>query len=142
MAATPFCFIDDAAVSAGIARAADNPTLTGVPSYDTGMNRGASNAPGIGISDDNPNLEESLPSWTLLDQFGNARAAQRSQCIGGPGISDPSESNGEEGTLPAAVTRFCTNPANVDGAPDNDAPIVTGNGCDLVSLATGWEDAL
>ena len=58
MAATEFCFIDDAAVTAGEAR---------VPaaSFDTGMNRGASNAPGIGISDDNPNLEEQLPNWRV-----------------------------------------------------------------------------
>ena len=133
MAATPFCFIDDTAVTALGVR---------VPaaSVDTGMNRGASNAPGIGISDDNPGLDESLPSWTLLDQFGDARNAQVSQCIGGPGISAAGTSAGQEGKLPEAVTRFCTNPDNVDGQPDNDEPIVMGNGCDLVDLATGWED--
>lgn len=135
MAATEFCFIDDVAVTALGVR---------VPaaSTDTGVNRGASNAPGIGISDDNPNLEESLPNWTLLDQFGNARNAQRSQCLGGPGISAAGTSAGQEGTLPDAVTRFCANPDNVDGQPDNDAPVVMGNGCDLVDLAVGWEDAL
>lgn len=138
MAATPFCFIDDIAVTALGVR---------VPaaSTDTGVNRGASNAPGIGISDDNPGLEESLPSWTLLDQHGNARAAQISQLIGGDGITEAADwpgSGGTEGTLPDAVTRFCTNPANVNGQPDNDAPIVMGNGCDLLVLATGWEDAL
>jgi len=135
MSATPFCFIDDAAVTALGVR---------VPaaSVDTGMNRGASNAPGIGISDDNPGLDESLPSWTLLDQFGDPRNAQVSQCIGGPGISAAGTSEGQEGKLPEAVTRFCTNPDNVDGQPDNDAPIVMGEGCDLLDLAVGWEDAL
>lgn len=133
--ALPTVFIDDVAVTALGVR---------VPgaSTDTGMNRGGSCAPGIGISTENPGLEESLPNWTLLDQFGNVRNAQRSQCIGGPGISDPSTSSGQEGTLPAAVARFGTNPDNVDGQPNNDAPIVTGGGCDLVALATGWEDAL
>ncbi len=129
--ATPTTFVDDAAQTALEAR---------VPAYvaDTGMTFGASNAPGIGISDENPGLEESLPSWTLLDQFGNARASQRSQCIGGPGISAAGTSAGQEGTLPAAVARFATNPDNVDGQPDNDAIIVTGQGCNLSVLADGW----
>lgn len=137
MTATATAFIDDAAVTALGVR---------VPaaSTDTGMNRGASNAPGIGISDDNPGLEESLPNWTLLDQHGDARAAQISQCIGGDGITlvaDWPGSGGNEGTAPDAVIRFAANPANVSGQPDNDAPIVMGNGADLVALATGWEDA-
>ena len=138
MTATATLFVDDVAQTALEAR---------VPSYvaDTGMTMGASNAPGIGISDDNPGLAESLPNWTLLDQFGNARNAQISQCIGGDGITlaaDWPGSGGNEGTAPDAVVRFGANPANVDGQPNNDAPIVTGAGCDLVDLAVGWEDVV
>ncbi len=127
-------FIDDTAVTA---------LGTRVPaaSIDTGMNRGASNAPGIGIASGNPGLAEQLPNWTLLDQFGQARNAQRSQCLGGPGISAASQSDGTTGTQPAAVIRFVANPVNVGNQPDNDAPVVMGNGADLLVLATGWEDA-
>ena len=122
MAATPTFFKDDIAQTAMEARV---PTVV----VDTGMTFGGGNAPGIGISDDNPNLEESLPNWTLLDQFGNARAAQRSQCLGGDGITEAADwpgSGGTEGTAPDAVARFGTNPANVNGQPDNDAPYCSG----------------
>ena len=132
--ATPTLFVDDAAVTALGTRVPD-------ASVDTGMNMGGSNAPGIGNSDENPGLAESLPNWTLLDQHGDARNAQIGQCIGGPGISAAGTSAGQEGTLPDAVVRYGTNPDSVAGVPDNDDPIVIGNGADLVSLATGWEDA-
>jgi len=85
--AQPTFFVDDAAVTAMGTRVPDAST-------DTGMNFGASNNPGIGISDQNPDLQESLitidgksvGSWSLLDQFGNARDGQISQVIGGDGI--------------------------------------------------------
>ena len=89
--ALPTAFVDDAAVSALGVRVPD-------ASVGTGMSAGASNAPGIGISTENPGLEESLlPAtdgsglsatgpWTLLDQHGNARAGQIGQLLGGPGI--------------------------------------------------------
>ena len=133
--ALPTFFMDDVAQTAMEAR---------VPAVvaDTGMTFGASNAPGIGISTENPGLAESLPNWTLLDQHGDARVAQISQCIGGPGISAAGTSAGQEGTLPDAVVRFGANPDNVNGQPDNDDPITVGNGADLVALATGWEDAV
>jgi hypothetical protein len=118
-------FIDDAAVSA---RTAEVPNAI----WNSGMFGGASNAPGIGISTENPNLEQSLMpatnggspstgSWTLLDQGEAAngftprvRDAQRSQNIGGSGYTDrvgagevpwPS-SGGEEGSLPANTARL------------------------------------
>jgi hypothetical protein len=145
--ALPTLFIDDVAVTAMGVR---------VPaaSLDTGVNRGGGNAPGIGISTENPNLEESLMpntnasatlgvgSWSLLDQHGDVRTAQISQCLGGPGISDADTSSGQEGTLPDAVARFGANPDNVDGQPDNDAPIVVGAGADLAVLADGWADVV
>jgi hypothetical protein len=136
--ALPTFFTDDVAVTAMQARVPDQVD-------DTGMNFGASNAPGIGISTENPGLEQSLPNWTLLDQHGDARAAQISQLIGGDGITEAADwpgSGGTIGTLPDAVVRFGTNPANVNGQPVNDTPITKGNGADLVLLATGWEDAL
>lgn len=133
-------FIDDASTAALEARVPD-------ALVNSGMFAGGSNAPGIGISSENPGLDESLPSWTLLDQFGNVRVNQRSQCIGGPGISSPSESDGQEGTLPAAVATFIdvdalpTNAEKADGTYlDGQIPALAPTpGCALNSLATGWE---
>ena len=135
MVAAPSFFKDDTAQTAMEVRV---PTVVA----DTGLTFGGGNAPGIGISSQNPGLEESLPSWTLLDQFGNARNAQISQCIGGDGITEVADwpgSGGTEGTAPDAIARFGVNPANVDGQPDNEAPINIGNRCVLQDLATGWE---
>jgi hypothetical protein len=155
--ALPTFFVNDVAVTALGTRV---PTA----STDTGMNFGASNAPGVGISTENPNLEESLPEWTLLDQHGNARESQISQVIGGGGNvvrvgnvattwdesqvlyteSGAASSGGLEGTAPEAVVRYGANPDNVplvDGQPDNDAPIVIGQGANLSVLADGWIEA-
>ena len=163
--AQPTFFVDDAAVTA---------LGTRVPaaSTDTGMNFGASNNPGIGISDQNPELQESLitidgksvGSWSLLDQFGNARDGQISQVIGGNGIvarsgnvattwdttqalytpSGAASSGGTEGTAPDATIRFGANPDNqdisTDSRPDNDAPITGVANASLTDLATGWEE--
>lgn len=134
--AQPTFFVDDAAVTA-------LDTRVPAASTDTGMNFGASNNPGIGISDQNPDLQESLPSWTLLDQHGNARDGQISQVIGGDGITDVADwpgSGGTEGTLPDATIRFGANPANVNGQPDNDAAITGVANASLTDLATGWEE--
>jgi len=133
--AQPTYFVDDAAVTALGTRVPDAST-------NTGMNFGASNNPGIGISDQNPELQESLPSWTLLDQHGNARNGQISQVIGGDGITEAADwpgSGGTEGTLPDATIRYGANPANVNGQPDNDAPITGISNAILTDLATGWE---
>lgn len=134
MPAQPTFFVDDAAVIA---------METRVPGQvdKTGMNYGASNSPGIGISDDNPGLAQSLPNWTLLDQHGDARESQIGQVIGGLGISDPSTSSGSEGTAPDATIRFGANPDNVAGQPDNDDPIVGVAGANLSVLADGWIEA-
>ena len=136
--AQPTFFVDDAAVTAMGTRVPDAST-------DTGMNFGASNNPGIGISDQNPDLQESLPNWTLLDQHGNARDGQISQVIGGDGITEAAdwpESGGTEGTLPDATIRFGANPANVGGQPDNDAAITGVANASLTDLATGWEEGV
>lgn len=165
--AEPTAFVDTAAVAAMAAR---------VPaaSVDTGMNAGASNGPGVGISTENPDLQESLQPgtdgnalsatgpWTLLDQHGDARVAQIGQVIGGPGSvsrvgnqpftwdksqvlysdSGAASSGGQEGTLPDSIIRMGTNPANVDGQPDNDAPIVYTGDAHLVTLEAGWVAAI
>lgn len=134
-------FVDDAAVTALDARVPDAIT-------NSGMFAGASNAPGIGISTENPNLEESLPSWTLLDQFGNARDDQRSQCIGGPGITlttDWPGSGGQEGTLPAATIRLVAAADLPTYAEKLADPNVDGSltlpaeGANLLALADGWK---
>lgn len=121
-------FIDDASVAL---RQVEVPNAA----FGDGMNIGGSCACGIGIATDNPNLEESLPNWTLLDQFGNTRTGQISQHIGGPGYTDPlgwPSSGGQEGTLPNSTIR--TGPNNVDGSGN---VVYTGD-VHLVTLAAGW----
>jgi len=138
MANLPNAFIDDAAVTALDARVPD--AVTG-----TGMYHCGSNAPGVGIGTDNPNLEQSLPNWTLLDQHGNARNAQISQLIGGTGITDVADypsSGGTEGTLPDSTVRLWVNPDNVDGVPDNNALPTADNSAVLLDLAVGWTSAV
>lgn len=124
-------FVDDAAVTAGEAR---------VPNadFDTGMNFGGSNAPGVGINQGGGAVVGTPEQFTLLDQgrpgVGTpvAREAQISQCIGGPGISAAGTSAGATGADPEGVVRFGT-------------PTTTGNGTvtptgnsTLSVLATGW----
>ncbi len=127
MASLSSFFIDDAAATALNAR---------VPNANTnsGMFGGASNSPGIGISTENTGLDESLPSWTLLDQSGNARNAQRGQLIGGAGISTAGTSSGTEGTLPAATIRLYDNTTQA-GTGEMTLPA---DGASLVDLAVGW----
>lgn len=113
-------FIDDTAVGVRESEVPD-------AAFDNGMNLGGSNACGIGIGTENPNLEESLPNWTLLDQHGDARTTQISQHIGGSGLGD-----GTTGTNPDAIIRLATVSANGDGSG-----VFTANPS-LVSLAAGW----
>ena len=120
-------FVDDAALAALDARV---PNAT----VNSGMLGGASNSCGIGISTENPNLEESLPNWTLLDQHGNARDAQIGQHIGGAGISDAGTSSGTEGTEPDATIRLYDNDT-LDGSGTMTYPA---DGASLVDLAVGW----
>lgn len=65
---------------------------TPLADFDDGMNLGASNAPGIGISTGivNPKLID----WSIEDQNGDARDPQGTQHIGGLGIE-----GGNAGTL-------------------------------------------
>ena len=141
-------FVDDPAVTFREAEETNPDTL-----WNSGMFGGASNSPGIGISTENPGLDESLPNWTLLDQFGNARNAQIGQCIGGSGFVNRATTNwpssgGTEGTAPDSTIRLMP-PANLPTYAEKLAdPNVDGqltlpaNGADLLVLATGWEDAL
>jgi hypothetical protein len=102
-----------------------------------GMNRGGSNAPGIGINTGNIEYfdgDAELPEkWTVLDQAGAGRTPQDSQHIGGDGL----------GAGDATV-----NPINVildpNGTPDFneeaefvvcDAVAATGVICDTVTGA-------
>jgi len=103
--------IDSAAIAARVAEA--NQTIPEAQ-FSGGCNAGASNANGIGIGTQT-NLDESLPSWTLLDQKGQARAPQNSQIIGG-----------DETAIELVTT-------STDGT-------VTVNGeATLSDLETGWE---
>lgn len=92
--------------------------------WGTGMDWGASNAPGIGIATDNPNLDQSLPSWTRLDQDGDARTPQVSQVIGGGG---PAGNDGK-GLQPVEIV------TNGDG----DGSVTVSQEATLTTLAAGW----
>lgn len=119
-------------------------------SFDTGMNVGGSNAPGIGINLDGgalPDKDTDITgwNWTLTDQDEDARTPQVSQVIGGSGFVDRAtpdpdwpSSGGVEGKGTAGVN-LGVNPDNVDGAPDNDATITVGATVQLAVLADGWE---
>ena len=122
-------FVDDAAVTA---RTAEVPNAV----WNSGMLGGGQNC-GIGIGPQT-GLEESLPNWTLLDQFGDARDGQVGQCIGGPGYTDPDDypsSGGSEGKLPEATIR-AQDQDNMtgDGALSFPAPNAV-----LTDLADGWQ---
>ena len=93
--------------------------------WGTGMDYTASNAPGVGVATDNPELEESLPSWTLLDQDGDARTPQVSQVIGGGG---PAGNEGK-GLQPVEV---------VANNESGDGGISASQEAHLVTLAAGW----
>lgn len=116
----PTYFIDDIAQTA---RAAEVPNAD----FAAGCNEAGSCAPGLGINMNEGAISGTPENFTLLDQFGNARAAQISQHIGGSGLDV-----GSVGLLPEAVARFGTNPADASGEIT-----VIGN-CTLTTLAGGW----
>jgi len=124
---TPTRFIDATTVAA---RAAEVPDAD----FDTGMNSGASNAPGIGINIDGGAVVGEPQQFTLLDQDGDARAPQVGQLIGGDGLTETTDwptSGGVEGkgTLPIEAA-----------TPDTDGQggvSVDGNAT-LVDIAIGW----
>lgn len=136
-------FVDDVSVTAMTTRVPD-------AVFNSGVFAGASNSPGIGISTENPGLEESLPNWTLLDQHGNARESQIGQLIGGDGITEASDwpgSGGVEGTLPDAIIRLI-DPADLPTAAEKEADSnvdgqvsLPANGATLSVLADGWVEA-
>ncbi len=136
--ADPTAFIDDVAV-------ANLDGLTPSASFFNGMNRGGSNAPGIGINQGGGAVVGSFAQFTLLDQgppvesgepqVPAAREAQISQHIGGSGLGA-----GSIGTLPDAVIRFGTLPTQAakDADPSLDGTITFTGNSTLSVLATGW----
>ncbi len=134
---------------------------------NSGVFGGSSNSPGIGISTENPFLGESLPNWTLLDQFGNVRQNQRGQLIGGNGVvpregdvpttwdaSQPSyspagaaSSGGVDGTQPDATIRVVDEDDLPTAAEKEADSNVDGSlsfplfGAELVDLDTGWAES-
>ena len=134
-------FVDDAALTDMSNRVPD-------AVFNSGMLGGSANAPGIGISTENPDLQEVLDSsgngsWSLFDQHGNFRSAQIGQLLGGNG-SVPREGNqeftwdksqalytdngaassggsgGDDGTLPDATIRLY-DPADLPTAAEKEA---------------------
>jgi hypothetical protein len=112
-------FVDAAAVAARSAEIA-------AADWTGGCNPAGSCAPGVGIGNgggiQTVNLGESLPSWTLLDQDGDARTPQVSQYIGGSGLGD-----GVAGKGTAAITLY-----------DDDVPQALTGAATLAALAAGW----
>lgn len=119
-------FVDDAAIAL---RTAEVPGA----SWNSGM-FGGNCQPGIGISTEQTDLGQSLPNWTLLDQFENARVGQIGQNVGGSGYSDPGTSSGQEGTLPDATIRLADQDS-LDGSGTLSFPAPN---AELVTLAAGW----
>lgn len=92
-----------------------------------GTNGAAPNTPGIGLADSGDlatlNLEQSLPSWTLLDQFELPRTPQLSRYIANADGTD---------TAPTEPIRFVANDAAGDGL---SAAL---GAATLADLAVGW----
>jgi hypothetical protein len=148
-------FIDDAAVSALETRVPD-------ASVDSGAFGGSCNGAGIGTL--TTNLEQSLPNWTLEDQFENPRTSQIGQLIGGNGIVPRTgnvattwdktqvlytlqgavSSGGTEGTLPDSTIRLYDGDdlptrAEKEANPDLDGQLtLPASSASLVDLAIGW----
>ena len=121
-------FVDDAAVT-------ERSTEVPDAEWNSGMLGGGCAVGGIGPQ---AGLDESLPNWTLLDQFGNARDGQRGQYIGGPGYTDPADypsSGGAEGTLPASTVRVQDN-ETMDGSGALSFPAPNAI---LTDLDVGWD---
>ena len=112
-------------------------------SFVNGMNMGGSCSMGVGINMLEGEVVGTDEQFTLLDQFGNARAAQISQSIGGfphvPSTDYPS-SGGQEGTLPDAIIRFGNAPTQAakDGDPALDGTIIFTGDSTLTTLLGGW----
>jgi len=117
-------------------------------SFVNGMNNGASNAPGVGINMLEGAIIGTPEQFTLLDQFGNARAAQISQSIGGfPFVDRVADavpypgSGGTEGTAPDAVIQYGNSPTQAakDAAePSIDGGINIAANATLNDIALGW----
>jgi len=96
--------------------------------FGNGVNAGGSNAPGIGIATAQPDLTGNPESWTLLDQYGDARTPQNSQPIGGSALG-----GGVSGKPAGRAVIVSDSDAQVgDGAP------VDLGAATLADLATGW----
>lgn len=116
------------------ARAAE---VTGAD-WTGGMNN-ASCMPAVGVATDNSDLQESLPNWTLEDQFEVARAPQVSQLIGGNGYvaaADYPSSGGVEGNG-SDQSEFLIGVTNPVYPNSVGTVTVTGNPY-LNDLGVGW----
>ncbi len=135
-------FVDDNAATAVGVRVPD-------AILNSGMFAGASNAPGIGISTENPDLQESLfeatdgsgdlvtGSWTLLDQHGNARQSQIGQLLGGPG--SVSRIGNQEFTWDKSQALYTDNGAASSGGQEGTLPDATIRLIDPADLPTAAE---
>ena len=136
MASDPTFFRDDSVIAL---REVEVPNA----SFANGMNNGGSNAPGVGINMGEGAVVGTFPQFTLLDQHGDARAAQISQAIGGEpyvlAANYPS-SGGLEGTAPDDVIQFGTLPTQAakDADPTLDGTVIVTGGSALPTLAGGW----
>lgn len=134
--ADPTSFVDTNAV---IARGAEVP----LADFGNGCNNAGSCAHGIGINIDGGPVVGTPDQFTLLDQHGNARAAQISQSIGGyPYVANAAypSSGGTEGTAPDSVIRTGTLPTQAakDADPALDGTIIPVGNATLIDLNAGW----
>lgn len=124
MSNSPTYFIDETTVST---RESEVP----LASFRNGANMCGSNAPAIGVANHGPtqttNLEQQLPNWTLLDQFGNPRSPITSQYLGVNALG-----TGLEGNAGYPV-QFISNAGQGNITPGGDAK--------LVDLAVGYEES-
>jgi len=74
--------------------------------FSGGMNKGGSNAPGVGIN--TGNIDPKLTDWSVQDQNGLARDPQATQHIGGGGLGAGDQA------------AFAVNAVQNDGADVND----------------------
>lgn len=95
-------------------------------SFVNGMNNGSCQA-GIGIAGGPTLLAGTPEQFTLLDQFGDARAPQLGQSVGGVALG------AGETIVPSQAMDLIDNDASGDGVV-----VVDGTGATLTTLAAGW----
>ncbi len=102
----------------------------------SGVEAGSLNAPGIGVNMGGGAVIGTPEQFTLLDQFGTARVAQASSCLGAEGLTASTDwpgSGGQPKYGPGIEIESCT-PADSSG----DGTITVTGTANLQTLGAGW----